>query len=112
MGNVILELLPTIADAEDDILIMNFGAWYNDFDELTADLPRFKESLQQHRSRLPKRLFWRESTAQHFDTPTGKPFFLSRPSFCVHCPLKLHELNVSYLCHYLDCQAVVICPFW
>ena len=39
--------------------------------EMEADMPRFEEAFNTYREALPRRIFWRESTAQHFDTTSG-----------------------------------------
>lgn len=82
MGSTILRVLPSVADRIKDIVIMNFGAWYNYINggmvEMEMDMPKFEEALVEHRPVLPHRLFWREATAQHFDTESGM-FDFSKP---------------------------------
>ena len=45
---------------------------YDRMGDLEADMPQFEAAVNEYRKDLPKRLFWRESTAQHFDTLTGE----------------------------------------
>ena len=40
--------------------------------DMEADMAQFEAAIREHREGLPKRLFWRESTAQHFDTLSGE----------------------------------------
>ena len=40
--------------------------------ELEADMPQFEEVLRSLIPTLPLRLLWRESTAQHYNTSSGK----------------------------------------
>ena len=49
---------------------------YERMDDLIGDIPQFEAAVNEHRKDLPKRLFWRECTAQHFDTLTGIDAFL------------------------------------
>lgn len=74
MAGPILRLLPTIASRE-DIVILNLGAWYNyladGMESLKQDMIQLEAAISAHRRSLPHRLFWRECTAQHFDTPSG-----------------------------------------
>lgn len=47
--------------------------WHQEeLSELEYDTLEFEVAFNQLRDRLPKRVFWRESTAQHFDTLSGK----------------------------------------
>lgn len=76
MGNV---LLPAIADlaAPHDIVIMNFGLWSNNLQELDMHAEVFESSFRFFQGRLPNRTYWRETSAQHYSTPSGELF----PSF-------------------------------
>lgn len=42
--------------------------------ELQRDMLRFEAGFQRLRDQLPKRMLWRESTAQHFNTTSGVVF--------------------------------------
>ena len=45
---------------------------FEKMDDLVGDMPQFEAAVNEYRQDLPKRLFWRECTAQHFDTLTGQ----------------------------------------
>jgi hypothetical protein len=53
-------------------------------ESLKQDMIQLEAAISAHRRSLPHRLFWRECTAQHFDTPSGadlqpplfEPFFV------------------------------------
>lgn len=70
MANV---LLPALAEltASQDIVVMNFGLWSNDPAELEMHTAVFESTLRFHLGRLPARTFWRETSAQHYSTPSG-----------------------------------------
>ena len=71
MGNV---LLPAIADlsAPQDIVILNFGLWSNNLQELDMHTEVFESSFRFFQGRLPNKTYWRETSAQHYSTPSGK----------------------------------------
>ena len=73
VASVIIPALTKIADPE-DIVVMNFGLWSNSLDELDLHSALFQASFQYHKASLPKRTFWRETSAQHYQTPSGEPF--------------------------------------
>jgi len=39
--------------------------------ELEEEMLAFEDAVHRHRHTLPKRIFWRETSAQHFNTPSG-----------------------------------------
>lgn len=74
MGQV---LLPAIAElsAPQDIVIMNFGLWSNNLEELDMHTEVFESSFRYFRGRLPNMTYWRETSAQHYSTPSGEAQF-------------------------------------
>ena len=72
MASVMLPALTQITDPQ-DIVVLNFGLWSNSIDELKMHASLFEAAFEYHRSMLPNRTFWRETTAQHYSTPNGKP---------------------------------------
>lgn len=75
MANV---LLPALADLStpDDIVVMNFGLWSNDMNELSMHTEMFESSFRYYVGRLPNKTFWRETSAQHYSTLSGKERFI------------------------------------
>lgn len=86
MASVIIPALTRLA-RDEDIVVMNFGLWSNSLEELDMHTQLFKASFEYHRSQLPNRTFWKETTAQHYQTPSGQSFVLhSFPSQIVIFP--------------------------
>lgn len=73
MASVMLPALAKLTKDE-DIVVMNFGLWSNNMEELKLHASLFKSSFEYHKSKLPKRTFWRQTSAQHYQTPSGKTF--------------------------------------
>lgn len=44
---------------------------YNKMVDMETDMQQFEAAVREYRDGLPQRFFWREATAQHFDTITG-----------------------------------------
>ena len=70
-------LLPAIVElsAPHDIVVMNFGLWSNQLQELDMHSEIYEASFKFHRDRMPNRTFWRETSAQHYTTLSGMPHY-------------------------------------
>ena len=67
-------LLPALVElvAPHDIVVMNYGLWSNRIRELKMHTEIFESAFRFHRDRMPNRTFWRETSAQHYDTISGE----------------------------------------
>ena len=53
-----------------DIILFNVGLWLNDAEQYSNEMQEFVTYYSEHKARLPFFL-WRDSSVQHFNTPTG-----------------------------------------
>lgn len=70
-GRALPALLENNLTSQADILIANFGLHHGDTKEYQWRLWAFVEFYKKHADRLP-RLFWQQTLAQHFASPSGE----------------------------------------
>lgn len=75
MAGVMLPALTQITDPQ-DMVVLNFGLWSNSMEELSMHAQMFEAAFNYHRSLLPNRTYWRETSAQHYSTLSGVPRLL------------------------------------
>ncbi|KAL4444037.1 hypothetical protein ABPG75_011774 [Micractinium tetrahymenae] len=70
-GRSLPALLQNNLTSREDLLIANFGLHHGDQKEYQWRLWAFVDFYKRHADRLP-RLFWQQTLAQHFGTPSGE----------------------------------------
>ena len=70
MANVMLPALGDITDV-DDVVVLNYGLWANNMEELKMHAEMFQTAFWTYKWGLPRRTFWRETSAQHYATING-----------------------------------------
>ena len=66
----VLPVMKSLGAKTTDIMVMNVGVWYNDEDMYALDMELFSAGWHKHKADLPIGI-WRDTSPQHFDTPTG-----------------------------------------
>ncbi|KAK9832530.1 hypothetical protein WJX81_006130 [Elliptochloris bilobata] len=88
--DTLLPRLPALGARRQDIIVLNFAVWINWAQTYREQIAYFAAYHRKHRQELPF-IVWRDSSVQHFDTPTGD-------YECDGCPKAERPFN----CHAID----------
>ncbi|KAK9825884.1 hypothetical protein WJX81_000941 [Elliptochloris bilobata] len=77
----VLPVFDGLGVRRDDIVLANFALWINKEPELRANLTAFADYVAAHAEEMPF-IVWRDSSAQHFNTPDGDYVGVSWPWSC------------------------------
>eukprot|EP00884_Botryococcus_braunii_P023107 jgi/Botrbrau1/9480/Bobra.0252s0098.2 len=70
LAHTLLPLFPALGVKRTDVMVLNFAIWINSRQEYERNVSAFANYYQAHKEELPFTI-WRDSSVQHFDTPTG-----------------------------------------
>eukprot|EP00884_Botryococcus_braunii_P012833 jgi/Botrbrau1/21550/Bobra.174_2s0051.1 len=79
-----------------DIFVYNSAVWINDEEEYRQGLQQFAAAYRQEHRRMPF-MIWRDSSVQHFNTPTGDYSVKGSPPPCMPIGLNLTEDAIRLL---------------
>lgn len=66
----VIDFLPQLS-SQHDIALMNIGMHFNNLTELHEASKNISSAITSQRSNLPQRLYWKETTPQHYSTKDG-----------------------------------------
>jgi hypothetical protein len=66
----LLPLFPALGVKRSDVMVLNFAIWINKEQEYRDNIRMFADYYRANKDTLPF-IIWRDSSVQHFDTPTG-----------------------------------------